>query len=248
MQKQEFLELFEAATRAAKAARGGENSTAVSRCLDAMKRLKNAPESLVCDLITKTSSSIGENHSLFTEHKNTQIRSEAKLLYTLWLSYLYATGKKQNRPVVKKKRVEISTTGDSKRDKVREILQTSLSKVANEVVAETEMKKRVVSCDPWTVAVSVETAMFEKLGCFEGSQKAKYRSILFNMGDSNNPDLRRKVLLGEINGERLVTMEKEELGSDKIQKEVQQIKEKARLREENRLKMMMLQSDHMIMT
>ncbi|XP_024012626.1 transcription elongation factor TFIIS [Eutrema salsugineum] len=232
MQKQEFLELFEAATRAAKAARGGENSTAVSRCLDAMKRLKNAPESLVCDLITKTSSSIGENHSLFTEHKNTQIRSEAKLLYTLWLSYLYATGKKQNRPVVKKKRVEISTTGDSKRDKVREILQTSLSKVANEVVAETEMKKRVVSCDPWTVAVSVETAI----------------SILFNMGDSNNPDLRRKVLLGEINGERLVTMEKEELGSDKIQKEVQQIKEKARLREENRLKMMMLQSDHMIMT
>ncbi|XP_024010443.1 transcription elongation factor TFIIS [Eutrema salsugineum] len=232
MQKQEFLELFEAATRAAKAARGGENSTAVSRCLDAMKRLKKAPESLVCDLIIKTSSSIGENHSLFTEHKNTQIRSEAKLLYTLWLSYLYATGRKQNRPpVVKKKRVEISTTGDSKRDKVREILQTSLSKVANEVVAETEMKKRVVSCDPWTVAVSVETAI----------------SILFNMGDSNNPDLRRKVLLGEINGERLVTMDKEELGSDKIQKEVQQIKEKARFREENRLKMMMLQSDHMIM-
>ncbi|ESQ28762.1 hypothetical protein EUTSA_v10019665mg, partial [Eutrema salsugineum] len=143
MQKQEFLEVFEAASQAAKAARGGESSTAVSRCLDAMKHLKKTPESLVCDL----------------------------------LSYLYATGRKQNQPVVvKKKRVEISKTGDSKRDKV---------------VAETEMKKRVVSCDLWTVAVavSVESAMFEKLGCFEGSQKAKYRSILFNMGDSNNPDL-----------------------------------------------------------
>lgn len=64
------------------------------------------------------------------------------------------------------------------------LISFCLVKVATEVL-ETEMKKRLVSCDPWIVSVSVESAMFEKLGCFIGPQKAKYRSILFNMGDSN---------------------------------------------------------------
>ena len=135
------------------------------------------------------------------------------------------------------------TTGDSNRDKVREILHKSLSKVA------VEMKEGVVSCDSWTVAASVESAMFEKLGSFEGTQKAKYRSILFNMGDNSNPYLRRKVLIGEISGERLVTMEKEEMASNKIQMQVQKIKEKAIVKEENRVNsMMMFQSDSLIMT
>jgi len=80
-----------------------------------------------------------------------------------------------------------------------------------------------------------------------GPQKAKYRSILFNMGDSNNPDLRRKVLIGEISGERLVKMEKDEMGSEKIQKEVQRIKERARFKEESRMKMLLASAD-MIMT
>ncbi|KAJ4887124.1 hypothetical protein Rs2_26872 [Raphanus sativus] len=67
--------------------------------------------------------------------------------------------------------------------------------------------------------------------------------------NSSNPDLRRKVLLGEISGERLVTMKKEEMASDKIQIEVQRIKERARDKEENRMKsMMMFQSGSMIMT
>ncbi|CAD5328367.1 unnamed protein product [Arabidopsis thaliana] len=200
MQKREFMELFEAALRAAKSVKGDENSPEVSRFVDAMNRLKEAPKSLVCDVVCKTS-----------------MGQEAAVKIPT-----HATMKK---------------TGDSKRDKVREILQTSLAKVASEVV-DTEMKTRVTACDPWVVAVSVETAMFENLGCFMGPQKAKYRSILFNMGDSNNPDLRRKVLLGEISGERLVKMEKEEMGSEKIQKEVQRIKERARFKEESRVKML----------
>ena len=111
------------------------------------------------------------------------------------------------------------------------------------------MKEGVVSCDSWSVAASVESAMFERLGSFEAPQKAKYRSILFNIGDSSNPDLRRKVLIGEISGERLVTMEKEEMASNKIQMQVQKIKEKARVKEENRVKsMMMFQSGSVIMT
>ncbi|KAF8091607.1 hypothetical protein N665_0441s0014 [Sinapis alba] len=274
MEKQEFLELFEVATKAAKSAARGDgksSSPAVSRCVDAMVRLREAPESLACELVIDPKyPQIGKSHVLLMDHKSPIIQSESKILYSLWIRYLYATGRKQNprsdkgkqsqrrdrvhnQPVVnkknKKKLVEemVSRTGDSNRDKVREILQKSLSKVANEVVV--EMKEGVVSCNSWSVAASVESAMFEKLGSFEGTQKAKYRSILFNMGDSSNPDLRRKVLMGEISGERLVTMKKEEMASNKIQMEIQKIKEKARDKEENRVKsMMMFQSDSMIMT
>ncbi|KAL1191103.1 Transcription elongation factor TFIIS [Cardamine amara subsp. amara] len=213
-----------------------------------MNRLKEAPKSLAYEVIC-TNVSMGKSLTYLSNHKNPQVRSEGKLLWTLWLQILYASGRERSGN--KETPVKISTdsmkkTGDSKRDKVREILHTSLAKVATEVL-ETEMKKRVVSCDPWMVAVSVESAMFEKLGCLVGSQKAKYRSILFNMGDSNNPDLRRKVLIGEINGERLVTMDREEMGSEKIQKEVQRIKEKARFKEETGINKMLHSAD-LIMT
>ncbi|KAG2243340.1 hypothetical protein Bca52824_094824 [Brassica carinata] len=276
MEKQEFLELFEAATKAAKSAARGDgksSSPAVSRCVDAMVRLRSSRVTcLRAGRRSKIPSNWKESRP-FNGSQNPRIQSEATLLYTLWLRYLYATGREQsprsdkgkqsqrrdivhNQQVVVKKKnkkklvvVEemVSTTGDTNRDKVREILQKSLSKVANEVVV-VEMKK-VVSCDSWSVAASVESAMYAKLGSFKGTQKAKYRSILFNMGDSSNPDLRRKVLLGEISGERLVTMKKEEMASNKIQMEVQKIKEKARDKEENRVKSMMIfQSDSMIMT
>ncbi|KAF3526656.1 hypothetical protein F2Q69_00050945 [Brassica cretica] len=188
---------------------------------------------------------IGKSHVLFTELKNPRIQSEGKILYSLWLRYLYAMGRKQSsrprdRPVVNKEKKPVDekmismTTGDSNRDKVREILHKSLSKVANEVVV--GMKEGVVSCDSWSVAVLVESSMFEKLGSFEGTQKAKYISILFNMRDNSNSDLRRKVLIGEISGERLLTMEKEEMASNKIQMQVQKIEEKSRVKEENRVK------------
>ncbi|KAG2253490.1 hypothetical protein Bca52824_083626 [Brassica carinata] len=245
MEKHEFLELFEAATKAAKSASRGDvkYSPAVSRCVEAIKRLREAPESLAYEMSRP-----------FHRAQNPRIQSEGKILYSLWLRYLYATGRKQSsrprdRTVVKKEKKLVEeemisrTTGDSNRDKVREMLHKSLSKVA------VEMKEGVVSCDYWSVAASVESAMFERLGSFGGTQKAKYRSILFNMGDSSNPDLRRKVLIGEISGERLVTMEKEEMASNKIRMQVQKIKEKARDKEENRIKsMMMFQSDSMIMT
>ncbi|XP_010508535.1 PREDICTED: transcription elongation factor TFIIS-like [Camelina sativa] len=247
MQRQEFLELFEAALRAAKSVRGVEDSPEVSRFVDAVSRLKQAPKSLACDVVC-TTSMVGKGLRFFNDHKHPEIRSEGRLLWNLWLRLLYASGREQSRhedttpvkmiPTMKK-------TGDSKRDKVREILQTSLAKVANEVV-ETEMKTRVAASDPCVVAVSVECAMFEKLGCFMGPQKAKYRSILFNMGDTNNPDLRRKVLLGEINGERLVTMERQEMGSEQLRKELQRIQERARFKEESRMNM--LQSADLIMT
>ncbi|MQM17322.1 hypothetical protein Taro_050290 [Colocasia esculenta] len=114
---------------------------------------------------------------------------------------------------------------DELRDKFREIMAEALSKVHGE--APEEMKDEVAACDPIRVAVSVESLMFEKLGRSNGAQKAKYRSIMFNMRDSKNPDLRRRVLLGHVKPPQLITMTPEEMASDDRKRQNQQIKDKA---------------------
>uniref|UniRef100_A0A2P2LV85 Transcription elongation factor n=1 Tax=Rhizophora mucronata TaxID=61149 RepID=A0A2P2LV85_RHIMU len=114
---------------------------------------------------------------------------------------------------------------DALRDKVREILAEAFSKVAGEV--DEDIRDEVNACDPIRVAVSVESAMFEKMGRSNGTQKFKYRSIMFNIKDPNNPDLRRKVLIGYVKPERLITMTSEEMASEERQRENNQIKEKA---------------------
>ncbi|CBI18026.3 unnamed protein product, partial [Vitis vinifera] len=114
---------------------------------------------------------------------------------------------------------------DALRDKVRELLAEALFKVASE--ADEDIKDEVNACDPIRVAVSVESVMFEKMGRSNGTQKFKYRSIMFNIKDPNNPDLRRKVLLGEVKPDRLINMSPEEMASNQRQRENSQIKEKA---------------------
>ncbi|EEF33688.1 transcription elongation factor TFIIS [Ricinus communis] len=114
---------------------------------------------------------------------------------------------------------------DALRDKIRELLVEALSKVVSE--ANEDGRDEISKCDPIRVAVSVESAMFEKMGRSNGAQKFKYRSIMFNLKDPNNPDLRRKVLLGEVKPERLISMTPEEMASKERQEEINQIKEKA---------------------
>ncbi|KAJ6865660.1 transcription elongation factor TFIIS-like [Populus alba x Populus x berolinensis] len=73
----------------------------------------------------------------------------------------------------------------------------ALSKVASE--ADEDIRDEVEACDPIRVAVS----------------------------DQKNPDLRRKVLLGQVQPQRLVTMPPEEMASEQRKRENNQIKEKA---------------------
>ncbi|TXG57511.1 hypothetical protein EZV62_015340 [Acer yangbiense] len=128
-------------------------------------------------------------------------------------------------PIATPKLTTLIKCNDSLRDKIRELLVEALSKVANEV--DEENINAVKACDPIRVAVSVESAMFEKLGKSNGAQKLKYRSVMFNIKDPKNPDLRRRVLLGEVDPERLLSMTPEEMASDARQLEITQIKEKA---------------------
>ncbi|XP_006365333.1 transcription elongation factor TFIIS-like [Solanum tuberosum] len=114
---------------------------------------------------------------------------------------------------------------DSVRDKVRELLAEALCKVSGEV--DEELTDEVNACDPYRVAVQVETAMFEKWGRSSGAQKFKYRSIMFNIKDQNNQDFRRKVLLGKFPPRTITDLTPEEMASEERQKQNEKIKEKA---------------------
>lgn len=116
-------------------------------------------------------------------------------------------------------------SNDAARDRVREMLHEALSKVSGE--ADEEMADEVNACDPIRVAITVESVLFENWGSSGGSQKAKYRSLMFNLKDTKNPDFRRKVLLGHVEAERLVNMSTAEMASNERQQENKKLEEKA---------------------
>lgn len=119
----------------------------------------------------------------------------------------------------------VAKCNDPMRDRVRELLFEALSRVSGE--ASKDIIDEVNACDPSSIAVSVESTMFQSWGRMNGAHKMKYRSIMFNIKDPNNPDFRRKVLLGHVKPERLLDMSTEEMASDERQLQNRQIKEKA---------------------
>ncbi|KAK9996423.1 hypothetical protein SO802_021109 [Lithocarpus litseifolius] len=104
------------------------------------------------------------------------------------------------------------------RERVRKLLTEAFSRVSSET---DESISPLI--DPVQMAASVESVMFERIGWSNPIKKIKYQSVLFNLNDPKNPDLRRKVLLGEIKPESLVTMNAEEMASHKRQSENIQI-------------------------
>ena len=77
--------------------------------------------------------------------------------------------------------------------------------------------------EPKTVfasAMEIEQAVYEKIGgsSINNDYRSKVRSLSLNLKDKNNPELRQKVLNGEIPAETLVVMRSEELAS-KVLKE-----------------------------
>ncbi|KAL9312778.1 hypothetical protein ACSQ67_018230 [Phaseolus vulgaris] len=116
-------------------------------------------------------------------------------------------------------------SNDATRDKIRELLHEALAKVSGE--ADEDLVAIVNDTDPIRVAVTVESVLFEKWGPSNGAQKVKYRSLMFNLKDSNNPDFRRKVLLGVVEPEQLINMSSAEMASEQRKQENQKITEKA---------------------
>ncbi|XP_042950248.1 transcription elongation factor TFIIS-like [Carya illinoinensis] len=122
----------------------------------------------------------------------------------------------------KNKVVKVTDSAKAYRERVRKQLEEAFSGVASE--ADEGIRLDVEACDPVQVAASVESAMFEKIGWSNGVSEAKYQSVLFNLKDTQNLDLRRKVLLGQIVPEVLVSMTAEEMASQKRERENVQIR------------------------
>ncbi|XP_072982624.1 transcription elongation factor TFIIS-like [Typha latifolia] len=144
----------------------------------------------------------------------------------------YDIKKPTSDPLRPPKLTSVIKCNNPARDKYREILAEAFSKVLDETSKSQREEVRnildqVYACDPFRVAVTVESVLFEKLGPPTGAQKQKYRSIMFNLKDNNNPDFRRKILLGHVMPEKLVEMKPEEMASDERKLANQQIKEKA---------------------
>lgn len=116
-------------------------------------------------------------------------------------------------------------SNDPARDKIRELLGDALSKVLEE--ADEDMMDEVNAHDPIRVAVTVESLLFEKWGPSNGAQKVKYRSLMFNLKDQNNPDFRRKVLLGIVEPQRLVDMTSGEMASEQRKQQIEKLEKKA---------------------
>ncbi|KAK9215191.1 hypothetical protein WN944_007194 [Citrus x changshan-huyou] len=114
---------------------------------------------------------------------------------------------------------------DATRNQFRERLVEGLSKVYEENNEEM-MKEQLGACDLVGVAASVESALFKTLGPITGSNRPQYRTILFSVRDSTNPDFRRKILLGEVKPESIPTMTDEEMSSHKVQEEIREIRER----------------------
>lgn len=127
-------------------------------------------------------------------------------------------------PIGPPKLTSIIYCKDSLRDRIREMLAEALCKVSSEV--NDDSRDEVNASDPYRVAVLVETAMFEKWGKSNGAQKFKYRSVMFNIKGHNNPDFRRKVLLGHIEPRGILELTPEEMASDERQMENERIKQK----------------------
>ena len=86
--------------------------------------------------------------------------------------------------------------------------------------------------DAARTAADIEQAIFLQNGGVNANYKTKVRSLAFNMKDARNPDLRARVLEGDISGHVLVTLSSDELASNERRKENKEIRQHA-LREAN---------------
>lgn len=69
---------------------------------------------------------------------------------------------------------------------------------------------------PQSLASKIEAELFKLFGGVNKKYKEKGRSLLFNLKDRNNPELRERVMSGEISPERLCAMSAEELASKEL--------------------------------
>ncbi|KAJ8543095.1 hypothetical protein K7X08_005618 [Anisodus acutangulus] len=79
-----------------------------------------------------------------------------------------------------------------------------------------EDKGEQAKSSPEDLALQIEAELFKLFGGVNKKYKEKGRSLLFNLKDRNNPELRERVMSGEIPPDKLCSMTAEELASKEL--------------------------------
>lgn len=117
----------------------------------------------------------------------------------------------------------LTLTGDTIRDKIRNNMFDALCICREKEHVEVEGDPGKKEAD---LAGSIELSMYSSLDGVSAKYKAKFRQLYFNLKDPKNPDLRRKVVLGEYSPADLLTATPEDLASDAKKEENQRIRDK----------------------
>lgn len=81
---------------------------------------------------------------------------------------------------------------------------------------------RIVGVEPFLIAAAIEEAVHKKKT--DAEYKTRMRTIMFNLKDKKNPQLRRRVVLEEISPEDFAVMSSEDMASDQKQDEIKKIR------------------------
>lgn len=98
-------------------------------------------------------------------------------------------------------------TGDSIRDKCIEMLAAALR-------TDNDYKDFGTNCD--SMAAEIEDHIYQEIKATDMKYKNRVRSRISNLKDPKNPGLRRNVLAGSIDLNRIATMTAEEMASDEL--------------------------------
>ncbi|KAI9840961.1 MAG: RNA polymerase II elongation factor [Sclerophora amabilis] len=132
----------------------------------------------------------------------------------------------------KKDKVDVKRTGNSARDNCLGLIYNGLCYMSEE--APTLVLKR--ACD-------IERAAMQEYGPeTESAYKTKLRSLFQNLKNKSNPELRERILSGDISPERFVLMTHDEL------KSAERRAEDAKIQKENMNKAMVAQAEKSVST
>jgi len=127
----------------------------------------------------------------------------------------------EEEPVEKKEKealLKMGQSGDPVRDKIQKLLFDSLGSNGGPFQE--------------SLAVKIEQVMIKKYGSANTEYRNKYRDLVFNLRDKNNPEINIRLLGGHLSPEDFVTMHYSELASkdmqSKRQAEAQWMKDAAR--------------------
>lgn len=120
---------------------------------------------------------------------------------------------------------QVVSTGDSTRDSVVQ----KLHDVFKKGVAINEALLRDFDSDSAVMAQECEAGMYEKFGCVSKEYKARFRTLMFNLQDTKNPDFIQAVVTGQRHVSDLAGMDVKEMASESMKKQQLKYSENAKM-------------------